>query len=124
MERQIRSRSIPEAARRRRSLINLKKMADLYCEALVVHCMDYRLQKYLNHWLDQNPGMGNYDRVAIAGGVLDMDPVLKHIELAVRLHRIRKVILINHEDCLAYGSIGTLERHRADLLEAEQKIHA
>ena len=52
--------------------------------------MDYRLQKYLNDWLDKNPGTGNYDRVAIAGGVLDIYSVLKHIELAVRLHKIRK----------------------------------
>ena len=100
------------------------KMAELSCEALVVHCMDYRLQKYLNDWLDKNPGAGNYDRVAIAGGVLDIYAVLKHVELAVRLHKIREVILVNHEDCGAYGSSGTLERHKVDLLEAEHKIHA
>jgi len=99
-------------------------MADLTCEVLVVHCMDYRLQKYLNDWLDKNTGIGNYDRVVIAGGVLDIYPVLKHVELAVRLHKIRKVILVNHEDCLAYGPVGMFERHRADLTEAERKIHA
>ena len=99
-------------------------MTDHSCEALVVHCMDYRLQKYLNDWLDKNPGIGNYDRVGIAGGVLDIYPVLKHIELAVRLHKIRKVILINHEDCGAYGPAGTFERHKADLTEAERKVHA
>jgi hypothetical protein len=30
-------------------------MTDISCEALVVHCMDYRLQKSLNDWLDKNP---------------------------------------------------------------------
>lgn len=99
-------------------------MAELHCEALAVHCIDYRLQKHLNGWLAKNPGNGNYDRVSLAGGVLDIYSVLKHIELAVRLHKIRKVILINHEDCLAYGSAGTLERHHADLLEAERRIQA
>jgi len=99
-------------------------MSDICCEALVVHCIDYRLQKYLNDWLDKNPGAGNYDRVAIAGGVLDIYPVLKQIELAVRIHRIKKVILVNHEDCRAYGSTGTFERHKADLTEAERKVHA
>jgi len=102
----------------------MKNMADLSCEALIVHCMDYRLQRYLNDWLDKNPGVGNYDRIAIAGGVLDIYPILKHIELAVRLHTIRKVILVNHEDCGAYGPAGTFERHKADLIEAERKIHA
>jgi len=99
-------------------------MADLTCEALVIHCMDYRLQRYLNDWLDKNPGIGNYDRIAIAGGVLDIYSVLKHIELAVRLHKIRKVILVNHQDCGAYGPAGTFERHKSDLIEAERKIHA
>jgi carbonic anhydrase len=99
-------------------------MTDISCEALVVHCMDYRLQKSLNDWLDKNPGAGNYDRVAIAGGVLDIYSVLKQIELAVRVHRIRKVILVNHEDCRAYGPAGTFERHQVDLTEAEHKIHA
>ena len=97
---------------------------DYSCEALILHCMDYRLQKYLNDWLERNVGSGNYDRVAIAGGALDIDPVLKHVELAVRLHKIKRVILVNHEDCGAYGEAGTLERHKADLLEAEHKIQA
>ena len=99
-------------------------MADLSCEALVVHCMDYRLQKFLNHWLDQIPGIGNYDRIAIAGGVQDIYSVLKYVELAVRLHKIRKVILVNHEDCGGYGPSGTFERHKSDLIEAERKIDA
>ena len=99
-------------------------MTDISCEALVVHCMDYRLQKSLNDWLDKNPGAGQYDRVAIAGGALDIYSVLKQVELAVRVHGIRKVILVNHEDCRAYGSAGTFERHKTDLIEAERKIHA
>jgi carbonic anhydrase len=97
-------------------------MAELYCEALVIHCIDYRLQKYLNDWLDKNSGSGNYDRVAIAGGAQDIYSALKHTELAVRLHKIRKVILINHEDCGAYGAEGTLMRHKADLDETHGKI--
>ncbi len=86
--------------------------------------MDYRLQKYLNDWLDKNTGNGSYDRVAIAGGVLDINSVLKHIDLAVQLHSIRKVILVNHEGCGAYGEAGTVERHKADLIQAERKIRA
>jgi carbonic anhydrase len=94
------------------------------CEVLVIHCMDYRLQKYLNDRLDQDPGAGNYDRVAVAGGVLDMQPVLRHVELAVRLHGVGRIILVNHEDCLAYGRAGTYERHASDLIEAGRRIQA
>ena len=36
------------------------------CEAIVVHCMDYRLQSYINNWLEANLGKGSYDRAVMA----------------------------------------------------------
>ena len=94
----------------------------LECETLVVHCIDYRLQGYLNEWLDNRFPAQSYDRVSIAGGVYDSDYLIGQVGLAVRLHNISRVVLINHEDCGAYGDTGTIERHRADLQEAEREI--
>jgi hypothetical protein len=34
------------------------------------------------------------------------------------------VVLINHEDCRAYGRDGTYKRHKHDLMDAEYKIEA
>jgi carbonic anhydrase len=65
---------------------------------------------------------GNYDRVSLAGGVFDFAYVLKQVEISSRLHSIKKVILINHEDCGAYGAEGNPERHAADLRQAQKKI--
>ena len=96
---------------------------DNHCESIVVHCIDYRIQKFLNDWIDQNLQAGNYDRVAIAGGVLDEYDVLRHVDIAVQLHQIRKVIFINHEDCGAYGIEGNDERHGVDLRKAREKIN-
>ena len=93
-------------------------------DAVVAHCIDFRLQGYLNRWLDEYLGNGNYDRVALAGGVLDFETILAQVKIAVRLHEIKKVILINHEDCGAYGAVGNYERHKADLEEAERKVEA
>lgn len=93
-------------------------------ETLVVHCIDYRLQEYLDPWLQNELGHGNYDRVSLAGGVFDFDSVLGQILIAKRLHEIKGVILINHEDCGAYGEEGTPERHQADLEKASRKINA
>jgi hypothetical protein len=39
----------------------------LQCDFLVAHCIDYRLQGYLNEWLENNFPAQSYDRVAIAG---------------------------------------------------------
>jgi hypothetical protein len=50
--------------------------------------------------------------------------VLKYVQLAVQIHSIETVCLINHEDCRAYGREGTTKRHRHDLLDTREKICA
>ena len=91
-------------------------------EALVVHCIDFRIQGHLNRWIEENLGEGNYDRVALAGSVLNFDVIFEQVKTAERLHEIKKVVLINHEDCGAYGAAGTKERHAADLRAAGEAI--
>ena len=92
------------------------------CESIVVHCMDYRLQSFINQWLETNLPNSSYDRAVIAGGVYDVYDVIRQVDIAARLHGVKKVILINHEDCGMYGTAGTEERHDEDLKNAEDKI--
>lgn len=94
------------------------------CEAIIISCIDFRFQEHIHEWLLQNHTEQTHDRVALAGGVFDFYSVLKQVEISDRLHHIRKVILLNHEDCGAYGEAGTYERHKHDLEEAERKIEA
>lgn len=96
----------------------------LHCDALVVHCMDYRLQKFLHPWIISRFGLDNFDIVALAGGVHDYVQVLKYVRLAAQFHSIRVVTLVNHEDCRAYGRDGTYARHKRDLKGAKKKIEA
>jgi carbonic anhydrase len=91
-------------------------------DAFVVTCIDFRFQKYIEFWLHKTPGEGKYDRVAWAGGVFDLPAILKQLEISDRLHKIKKVFLMNHEDCGAYGEAGTFDRHTHDLLEAKKVI--
>lgn len=93
-------------------------------QAIVVHCMDFRLQKHLDEWLQREMGHGQYDRLSLAGGVFDLNFVMQQVELSHRLHEIKQVVLINHEDCGAYGAAGNPERHAADLRQAKQRIEA
>ncbi|MFO3797985.1 MAG: carbonic anhydrase [Anaerolineales bacterium] len=95
-----------------------------HTHALVVHCIDFRLQKYLDPWLLERFGYDHFDRVSLAGGVFDFYAVLRQIEISDRLHHIKKVVLINHEDCGAYGQEDSYARHKADLEEAKRKIEA
>ncbi|TSC66724.1 MAG: Uncharacterized protein CEO21_75 [Microgenomates group bacterium Gr01-1014_80] len=97
-------------------------MANHQCQALVVTCIDFRFQEYINDWISKNLPPKSYDRVAFAGCVKNFETILEQIRVSKKLHGIHKVILINHEDCGAYGEEGTPEKHVRDLTEAAQKI--
>lgn len=99
-------------------------LTEYITDAVVVHCIDYRLQGFLNRWLETNLPARGYDRVAIAGGVRELETVIRQVEIALRLHRVKKAILINHEDCGAYGAEGNYERHKADLDAARRRLMA
>ena len=84
--------------------------------------MDYRLQKFLQPWITVRFGYDNFDIISLAGSVHDYEMVLKYVQLAVQIHGIQTVCLINHEDCRAYGRDGTYKRHRHDLLDTREKL--
>jgi carbonic anhydrase len=85
------------------------------CNSLVVTCIDFRFQKYIENWLQKNIGERQYDRVSWAGGVLNKTGILEQLALSKKLHKIKKSIFMNHEDCGGYGEIGTPEKHADEL---------
>jgi hypothetical protein len=99
-------------------------MGEYTAEAIVIHCIDFRFQPFIDRWLNDRFGSGRFDRVSLAGGVHDIETILEQIQLAHGLHRVKTVALINHEDCGKYGHEGSLERHRSDLKETERRIKA
>lgn len=92
------------------------------CFSVIVSCIDFRIQPAVEAWARQNLAAKNYNRVALAGGVKDFSSVMNQIDLSCKLHGIKKVILTNHEDCGAYGSEATEEKHRRDLLSAAAAV--
>ncbi len=97
-------------------------MSDHKAEAIVITCIDFRFQEYINDWLSQNLAPKTYDRGAFAGAAKNLDTILSQIEVANRLHHIKKAILINHEDCGAYGDQGHIDHHVKDLHHASKTI--
>lgn len=94
------------------------------CDAIVVSCIDFRLQKYIRDWLDARMSAKTFDYVGFAGGSKDIETILKQIAISVRLHHIKQVVLMNHEDCGAYGAEGNPKRHELDLRKAKAAILA
>lgn len=39
------------------------------CDAIIITCIDYRLQEYINNWVSEKFQLKTFDRVALGGGV-------------------------------------------------------
>ena len=91
--------------------------------ALVICCKDYRYIQPTQRFVRQRLGIRWYDLKATAGGVRAMleaprtvrQWILGDVDLVYRLHGVRRVILVQHEDCAAYGgsaALGTVAQQR------------
>lgn len=83
-------------------------------EALLLSCMDFRLIDDMVRYMDGRGMTDKYDHVILAGASLgaltDKYPAwgktfFEHVEVAVKLHKIKKVVVIDHRDCGAYKVI-------------------
>lgn len=92
------------------------------CDAITICCIDFRFQRYIRDWTDKNLPGKTFDLVGFAGSSKDLDTILKQIDISVRLHQIKEVIIIHHEECGAYGVDSTPERHATDLRHARTEI--
>jgi len=93
-----------------------------HCDALVVCCIDFRFQQYIRRFTDQKLAGKTFDLVGFAGATKYLDNILGQIDISVKLHKIKEVYLMHHQDCGAYGDQDSLKRHRADLIKAKQAI--
>lgn len=79
-------------------------------DACVVWCFDDRFYKLLKAF-GKEEGFGRIDLVKLAGGAKalageaspDRDFILNQIKTSIRLHGTKRVILMLHRDCGAYG---------------------
>lgn len=97
------------------------------CHNLVIHCMDFRLQDDIWWWLKSQGITGDSDIVSLAGAVKDLvSPeveeyrkcLLKQIRISRELHGMKRVVLMNHTDCGAYGGRKAFE---GDIAKEEKK---
>lgn len=92
-------------------------------QALVLSCMDLRVVddvvKYLNETLKLE---NEFDLVAMAGASLGASTPLKphwqalfwdHVDLAIGLHQVKEVIIVEHQDCGAFKAFDAPESRRA-----------
>lgn len=100
-------------------------------EALLLSCMDFRLMDDIERYMSGRGLRDKYDHVVLAGASLGAltnkypawgQTFWSHLDIAIELHHIRKVIVMDHRDCGAYRVIlgEDLGRHAA----RERLVHA
>lgn len=108
-------------------------------EAIVLFCMDFRFKDAVLDFLKHDLGLVDLDLVVLAGASKnlaapaarsDFETAIKQFELSVKLHHIKKIILIDHQDCGAYGGAAAFETsakereaHVVNLRKARNVLH-
>ena len=98
-------------------------------KAMVLSCMDQRFQPIVYNYLKKKKLIGKYSAFTIAGSAIGVTAgkfkkwhrtFWDNIDTSIKLHKIKKLIVINHRDCGAAKIInGKKEFNRAN----ETKIH-
>ena len=98
-------------------------------KAMVLFCIDPRFQPIVYNYLKKKKLIGKYSAFTIAGSAIGVTAskfkkwhktFWDNIDTSIKLHKIKKLIVINHRDCGAAKIInGKKEFNRAN----ETKIH-
>src|SRR5713101_6495289 len=83
-------------------------------DALLLSCMDFRLVDATERYMAGRGLRNKYDHIILAGASLGAltekypawgKTFWEHLEVAIQLHKIHKVFLMDHRDCGAYKVI-------------------
>lgn len=83
-------------------------------DALLLSCMDYRLVDDTERYMADRGMRDKYDHIILAGASLGAttdkyaawnQTFWEHLNVAIKLHDIKKVIIMDHRDCGAYKAI-------------------
>ncbi|MBU1164312.1 hypothetical protein KKA15_01985 [Patescibacteria group bacterium] len=108
------------------------------CKAAAIMCVDFRFWKETSNFFQDDLELKDFDLWTAPGAaksILDetfFGIIKKKIKaVSVGLHQIKKIVLVNHADCGAYGgrdafSSTEVEKnsHKQDLMQAKKKLQA
>ena len=98
-------------------------------EALVLSCMDPRFQPKVYKYLKTKKLTGKYSAFTIAGAAIGVTHIkfkkwhstfIDNLSTSIKLHKINKLIVINHRDC---GAAKIINGNKKFSTSIENKIH-
>ena len=98
-------------------------------KAMVLTCMDPRFQPIVYNYLKKKKLIGKYSAFTIAGSAIGVTAskfkkwhktFWDNIDTSIKLHKIKKLIVINHRDC---GAAKIINRKKIFSNDIETNIH-
>ena len=98
-------------------------------KAMVLSCMDPRFQPIVYNYLKKKKLIGKYSAFTIAGSAIGVTAskfkkwhktFWDNIDTSIKLHKIKKLIVINHRDC---GAAKIINRKKIFSNDIETNIH-
>ena len=98
-------------------------------EAMVLSCMDPRFQPKVFKYLKAKKLTGKYSSFTIAGATIGVthkkfkkwhSTFIDNLSTSIKLHKIKKIIVINHKDCGAAKIVNGKKKFNSII---ENKIH-
>lgn len=103
------------------------KYKDIHsCEAVVLTCIDFRFWRETLEFIEKELKLTSFDFPSLPGSAKAINGCLQEEDLAMscisvpcNLHHAKKIVIVNHEDCGAYGGSKKFEGDKA----SEQSFH-
>lgn len=93
------------------------------CEAVVLCCIDFRFWRETLEFAEKELGLKDFDFPSLPGAAKAInegsDLALGCVKVPCDLHHAKKIVIVNHSDCGAYGGSSKFNGDS----EAEQKFH-
>ena len=98
-------------------------------KAMVLSCIDPRFQPKVFNYLRKKKLTGKYSSFTIAGAAIGVtaskfkkwhSTFRQNLETSIELHKIKKLIVLNHQDC---GAAKIINGNKPFNFKIEKKIH-
>lgn len=102
--------------------------------AAALYCSDGRIGEQFDDFLQTGLGLPRYDRIALPGGPaclaghpqasLEEKGVVDELHFLVEVHKLKRIVLIQHQACAFYASRLELKEPRLELLQKADLVRA
>ena len=102
--------------------------------AAAIYCSDGRLGEHFDDFLQNGLSLPRYDRVTLPGGpaclaghpeaLLEEKGIVDELQFLVDVHKLKRVVLIAHQDCAFYTARLELKEPRLELVQKADLVRA